>query len=163
MFFIVGDPQPAFDKTRKGRQRFRSLAQVAIDRFERQLDGKVLPDPPTPGLGDVFLLPTFVAELVAIDRLAQWERAKLAPYLGHGLPLASDAVTSLRKRVTERPDEFLVNGPSVSALYDRVAQARVSAFRFNIELGCELLIGQVEEDELVDVVARLLLELYKES
>ena len=161
MLFIVGDPPCPFDESPESKQRFQGLARFAIDRLEYQLGGTVPSCSPDDDLEQVYVLATFTAELVAIVSIASWENDAVTSYLKPTLPLSREAIACLRERVEQCPEEFFACGPSQSDLFDRVTDARVAAFRFDIELECELLVAQVNEDALVDVVARLLLDLSK--
>jgi hypothetical protein len=95
-------------------------------------------------------------ELAAALRLAQWEKDGISVHVEAGLPCARQALAGIYQALLDqlKRAQFCHDTPllfQVNALF-----AERFAWRSRADLDADLLLGGVDEDELVEVLARLL-------
>ena len=98
----------------------------------------------------------FLLEIGAVGQLRVWEMQGLRPYLPADLPTFADATAELYRRAREEPAEFQT--AAGAKLSPRVLQVWIESFCWEgpALLEANLLLGDVDEDALVDAVAHLL-------
>jgi hypothetical protein len=101
---------------------------------------------------------TFLLELGALLRLWLWEKAGFRPDLPPDLPSAQEALEQLLGRLGG--GDFFADEPNSSLLLQRVLHISLSRMSWQspLELGADVLLGQVSEEELVEAMAQLLWE-----
>jgi hypothetical protein len=98
----------------------------------------------------------FLLEVGAICQLKAWERAGLRAFLPADLPTCADAVSDLHRRITSGSRELAsIESASLSR---RVLGVWLNDFSWAAPnlLEADVVLGKVEEDTLVDVLAHLL-------
>lgn len=135
-----------------------ALVRAATVRAERQaelvaayLDSTELFRSRSPSLPAAFLL-----ELAAVLELGTWERQDLCRHLDVDLPSHSDAAESLASRAAQRPGEF--EGPDAAPLSRKMFQVWATSFAWNSHqfLHADVILGEVDEDAFVDLLANFL-------
>jgi hypothetical protein len=135
---------------------FQIQAIVRHARYKAQLTAFVL--------NTMGLLPTkpycvpgmYLLELAAVLELGMWERQGLRQFLDTDLPTFDEAAAELARRANLGPDEF--RGPDAAPLNQRVLKVWLENFAWNPgELSApSLLVGQIDEDCLVDTLAEFI-------
>jgi hypothetical protein len=144
---------------REGTQQINSVVLAAVVRQahrQAELTAAVLK---AWGLaeGKASPLPAgFLLELGAVLELGLWERQGVRPYLTADLPSYREAADELGARASKGPVEFEV--PGSVRLWPQVLRVWLEQFAWDgpEALGADLLVGQVDEDALVDVLAEFL-------
>ena len=100
----------------------------------------------------------FLLELSAVCELGLWERQGLRVYLDTDLPTFREAAAELSRRADKGLAEF--EGPDAARLSQRVLRVWMQHFAWDgpQRLGCDTLVGAVDEDEFAAVLAEFLLE-----
>lgn len=95
----------------------------------------------------------FLLELASVLELATWERQGLRAHLVTDLPTYREAATELAARVEQGPEAFA--GPDATPLSQEVLRVWMENFAWNARqvLGCDAVVGTVEEDEFAKVLA----------
>ena len=98
----------------------------------------------------------FLLELAAALQLRQWETQGVLNPLDGDLPSWREAADELFARAAERPEEFLT--PTTPSLLHRVLKVWVERFAWEAPdlLQAELVLGDLDEDGVVDALAELL-------
>jgi hypothetical protein len=155
MYFVVDEKPCPFGRTDQERQRFEDQALRAVGHLEDLMDG-------TYGRAagnecdEVRSLPWFLAEMSAVAQLGILQRTRRLRYLGHDLPTYEESLESLKARIQTSPEYFFREGPADPPLFEKVMAARSRAFQFSMDLGCEIMVTEIDEDDLIDSLAELL-------
>jgi hypothetical protein len=104
--------------------------------------------------GQVGLPIRFLIELTAVLRLGIWERNGLYSLLGSKLPSYREAMGQLLERCKKGRYEF--EGPAATPLYAQVLLVWVRQFAWDGPelLQADVLVGDPDEDELIDLLAQ---------
>ena len=155
MFYVMNAPPSPFSPTPEGRQSFIEQALFAINRLRASVEQTEFKNAPV-ACDDALNLPTFVADIAAISRLAHWEKSGEKQYLDQTLPLYQAAIGDLEARVASDPDAFFGREPATTPLYELVADAGNKGFQFSTELSAMVLVSEPDEAALIEAVAQLL-------
>lgn len=95
----------------------------------------------------------FLLELAAVLELAMWERQGLRNALATDLPTYHEAAAQLAARAEKGPEAFA--GPDAAPLSQKVRHVWIDSFAWEGQelLGCEAVIGTVDEDEFAKALA----------
>jgi hypothetical protein len=144
---------PAFiAAVRQNAERQAVIVADYLDAIDERLKQDGYPD------GARGLPPGFLLELGAVVQLKLWEAEGLAEFLPTELPTAAQAGEELFRRTRETPEEFHTQasqklGPQVMRVWlERFAWAAPNL------LQADVVLGEVDEDVLVDALAQLLWE-----
>lgn len=98
----------------------------------------------------------FLLELSAVVELAVWEHHGLREHLDVDLPTSQEALANLAARTLKGPTAF--EGPNPAPLSSRVLQVWVERFAWDGPelLGADVVVGDFDDDELVEVLAELI-------
>ena len=98
----------------------------------------------------------FLLELGAVVQLHVWENRGLTPHLKGGLPAAKVASKELADRAHRGTAEF--EGENAAPLSRQVLKICIEQFAWNGEelLQADVVVGDVDEDEFVDVLAEII-------
>lgn len=98
----------------------------------------------------------FLLELGAVVQLHVWERRGLTPHLKGGLPAAKVASKELAERSQKGASEF--EGENATPLSRHVLKIWIEQFAWNGQelLQADVVVGDVDEEEFVDVLAEFL-------
>ena len=98
----------------------------------------------------------FLMELGAIGQIRLWELEGLRDFLPSDLPTYGEAVAELSRRALTAPQEFQTLAGA--RLSPRVMQVWLESFSWAAPslLQADVVLGEVDEDALVDAVAHLL-------
>ena len=98
---------------------------------------------------------SFLAELAAVLQLRQWETRGILNPPDFDLPSWREAADDLFARAAERPEEFL--RPTMPSLLRHVLKVWVEHFAWEAPdlLQAELMLGDLDEDGVVDALAEL--------
>ena len=100
----------------------------------------------------------FLLELGAVLELGMWERQGVRPFLAVDLPTFHEAAAQLATRANQGPEAF--EGPDAAPLSRRVLRVWMENFAWDGPqlLGCDVLVGTVDENQFAAVLAEFLLE-----
>lgn len=156
MLYIIGTPCCPYPDTPSGRKRFASAAIALVEHLERVHRGC---DPrqkkPNASNGVLEVAP-FLADVFALAEISSWERANQLQYLHGDAPSFHDAASEIREKLLTSPEQYLISGPGTTPLHERVNQLRNRSFRFSIEFAATFVVGQVDEEALLDCLVDLL-------
>ena len=98
----------------------------------------------------------FLRELGAVVQLKLWEIEGVAEFLDEGLPTFAEAVADLTERIERDPHLF--DDPSGSTLSRKVFLVWLKCFAWEAQpiFQTDVVVGEVDEDTLLDAVAQLL-------
>jgi hypothetical protein len=161
MLYIIDEPR-VVRTTKADQEHFVASALAVVERTERWLAGGERIHQPTEA-EDVLRLANFSADLFACIQLWQWESSGEARYLSQSLPSFVDAIAALKARIVAEPKRFLQTGQSCSDLFEFIAGVRADAYRFCPELGSVFLVAEIDEDAVVEALAQLVFQLWKQS
>jgi hypothetical protein len=96
----------------------------------------------------------FLLELAAVLEPGLWERQDLRRHLDVDLPTYREAADQLAARAAKGRAEF--DGPDATSLSGRVLQVWIDNFAWDGPelLGTDIVVGHVDEDVFVDVMAK---------
>jgi hypothetical protein len=100
----------------------------------------------------------FLLDFAAVVQLASWERQGLPAHLHVELPTAQKAAETLVGLAQHGPAAFAV--PDGIPLYQQVLGVWIEHFAWDGQqlLGCDVLVGAVDEEQFAAVLAEFLLE-----
>jgi hypothetical protein len=95
----------------------------------------------------------FLLELAAVLELGLWERRDLRRHLDVDLPTNRQAADQLAARCAKGPKEF--DGPNAAPLSRQVLRVWVERFAWDGRelLAAEVVLGDVNEDDFIDLLA----------
>jgi hypothetical protein len=102
------------------------------------------------------LPPAYLLELAAVLEIGLWERLGLRDHLNASLPAFGQAAAQLAARAALGPTEFDV--PDATPLSDTVLTAWMNAMAWDGRefFGAEIVLGDVDEEEFVSLLAEFL-------
>ena len=141
---LLGFSNQAIDAAAQHAQRAADLTADVLDATG------LFPNKPA------YLPGKFLLELSAVLELGMWERQGLRDYLdalGINLPTFREAATDLAARAANSPHEF--KGSDTPPLCYQVFRVWMEHFAWDgpSMLGAEIVLGQINEDQLADVLA----------
>lgn len=98
----------------------------------------------------------FLLELAAVLQLGLWERQGIVIHQQAGLPSFASAAKSLALRAKEGPTAFSSNEATVLSRSVLVCWIEHFAWDSSSIWGCEMIVGDADEDEFADMLAEFL-------